>query len=176
MPPATTAEEDEAPADAPPAAPAPAVPPETSSGPPAPGTPPEGAPAAAATPAPPPIEIISGPAVAPPPPPPPQPGFSAIRDVALGIGVPDLVKGRRPVVPPVARMASAGGQVKVGFAVDAAGIVTVQKVDGPELLKEAARHAVASWTFRRTTADRIYLTALFMFEGDAARAEVSPAQ
>jgi outer membrane biosynthesis protein TonB len=80
------------------------------------------------------------------------------------------------VVPPVARMAGASGEVRVGFAVDAAGITAVQKVDGPDLLKEAARHAVASWTFRRTTADRLYLQAAFTFEGDQARAAVTPAQ
>lgn len=123
-------------------------------------------------PAPPPVEIISGPAQAPPPAPPPQPGFSAVRDVSLGAGVPDLVKGRRPVVPPVARMAAAGGEVQVAFAVDAAGITTVQKVDGPDLLKEAARQAVASWAFRRTTAERMFLSAVFNFQGDQARADV----
>jgi outer membrane biosynthesis protein TonB len=95
-----------------------------------------------------------------------------VRDVSLGLGVPDLVKGRRPVVPPVARMANAGGEVQVTFAVDAAGVASVQKVDGPDLLKEAARQAVASWAFRRTTAERIFLSAVFSFQGDQARAEV----
>ena len=124
----------------------------------------------------PPVEVISGPIVAPPPPPPPQPGFSAVRDVSLGAGVPDLVKGRRPVVPPVARMAGANGEVQVTFSVDAAGIASVQKVDGPDLLKEAARQGVASWAFRRTTAERIFLSALFTFQGDNARAEVRRAE
>jgi outer membrane biosynthesis protein TonB len=96
--------------------------------------------------------------------------------VTLGIGVPDLAKGRRPVVPPVARMAGQGGHVQLTFAVDAAGITTVQNVDGPELLKEAARQTVASWNFRRTSAERIYLEAMFTFEGDGARAEVRPAR
>jgi TonB family protein len=135
-----------------------------------------GDPSAPVTPAAPPIEVITGPAVAPPPPPPPEPGFSAVRDVSLGVGVPDLVKGRRPVVPPVARMASASGDVEVAFAVDAAGIASVQKVEGPELLKEAARQAVASWAFRRTTAERIFLTAVFSFVGDQARAVVKRAE
>lgn len=135
---------------------------------------PAGSPATAAspTPAPPDVEIISGPAVAPPPPPPPQPGFSAVRDVTLGLGVPDLVKGRRPVVPPVARMASTGGEVRVAFAVDAGGVASVQKVEGPDLLKEAARQAVASWSFRRTTAERMFLAAVFTFAGETARADV----
>ena len=134
-------------------------------------------PAPAATPAPPEEEVISlaPPTPAPPTPPPPQPGFSAVRDVTLAVGVPDLVKGRRPVVPPVARMASAGGQVYLTLAVDAAGIATVQKVDGPELLKEAAKQTAASWNFRRTSAERIFLEAVITFEGDVARAEVRPA-
>jgi outer membrane biosynthesis protein TonB len=114
--------------------------------------------------------------VAPPPPPPPQPGFSAVRDVSLAVGVPDLVKGRRPVVPPVARMAGANGEVQVTFSVDAAGIASVQKVDGPDLLKEAARQAVASWAFRRTTTERLFLSTVFTFQGDHARAEVRRAE
>ena len=137
---------------------------------------PAASPAPASTPAAPPIEVITGPAVAPPPPPPPEPGFSAVRDVSLGAGVPDLVKGRRPVVPPVARMANTGGEVRVSFAVDAAGAASVQKVEGLELLKEAARQAVASWAFRRTTAERIFLSAVFTFQGDQARADVRRAE
>ena len=139
--------------------------------------PPAASPAApSASPAGPPIEVISGPTVAPPAPPPPQPGFSAVRDVSLAVGVPDLVKGRRPVVPPVARMAGANGEVQVTFSVDAAGTSSVQKVDGPDLLKEAARQAVASWAFRRTTAERIFLATVFTFEGDHARADVRRAE
>jgi len=174
------------PGDMPPPASAPSDDPPTGATPPAsipptsavPSPQPASSPAPGASPAPagPPIEVITGPAVAPPPPPPPEPGFSAVRDVSLGVGVPDLVKGRRPVVPPVARMANAGGEVQVAFAVDAAGIATVQKVDGPELLREAARQAVASWAFRRTTADRIFLSAVFSFEGDQARAAVKRAE
>jgi outer membrane biosynthesis protein TonB len=164
-----------APSDAPPSAPTDATASLPSD---SPTTAPSDAPAADASPAPaaPPIEVISGPAVPPPPPPPPQPGFSAVRDVALGAGVPDLVKGRRPVVPPLARMAGEGGEVAVAFSVDAGGVASVQKVDGPDLLKEAARQAVASWTFRRTTAERIFLAAVFTFEGDQARADVKRAE
>ena len=141
---------------------------------PAPAEPPSPSPAPG--PAAPPVEVISGPAIAPPPPPPPQPGFSAVRDVSLGLGVPDLVKGRRPVVPPLARMAGEGGEVTVTFSVDAGGTSSVQKVEGTELLKEAARQAVASWTFRRTTAERIFLSAAFTFQGDQARADVRRAE
>lgn len=140
---------------------------------PAPAAAPE---APTASPAAPPIEVITGPAEPPPPTPPPQPGFSAVRDVSLAVGVPDLVKGRRPVVPPVARMASASGEVLVTFSVDAAGISSVQKADGHELLKEAARQAVASWAFRRTTAERIFLSAVFTFQGDQAKADVRRAE
>lgn len=157
------------PPDAPPSAPSDSPTPAPSDAPAADGSP-------APIPAAPPIEVISGPAVAPPPPPPPQPGFSAVRDVSLGAGVPDLVKGRRPVVPPVARMAGLGGEVAVAFSVDAAGAAAVQKVDGPDLLKEAARQAVSSWAFRRTTAERIFLSAAFTFQGDQARADVRRAE
>jgi len=128
------------------------------------------------SPAAPPVEVITGPAVAPPPPPPPEPGFSAVRDVSLAAGVPDLVKGRRPVVPPIARMAAASGEVQVNFSVDAAGISSVQKVEGSDLLREAARQAVASWAFRRTTAERIFLKAAFTFQGDLAKADVQRAE
>jgi outer membrane biosynthesis protein TonB len=96
-----------------------------------------------------------------------------VRDVSLAIGVPDLSKGRRPVVPPLARMAGAGGQVEVDFAVDAAGATSVQDLRGPDTLKEAARQTVASWAFRRTSAERLYLRAVFTYEGDQARAQVA---
>ena len=166
------------------ASPAPAVPVPTPAAPPltVPPTtdpveldPPETVPAARPTPAPPIEEIIAGPAPTPTPPP-AQPGFSAVRDITLALGVPDLVKGRRPVVPPVARMAAAGGTVLLTLAVDAAGVTTVQKVDGPDLLKDAARQAAQSWQFRRTSAERIFLAAVFTFEGDKARAEVRTAE
>lgn len=160
-------------AQAPPAAPSPEP---VMPSPLAPAPPPASPAAPSASPAAPEVEVISGPAVAPPPPPPPQPGFSAVRDVSLAVGVPDLVKGRRPVVPPMARMAGANGEVQVTFSVDAAGISSVQKVDGPDLLKEAARQAVASWAFRRTTAERVFLSAVFTFQGDQARADVRRAE
>jgi len=99
-----------------------------------------------------------------------------VRDVSLAAGVPDLVKGRRPVVPPIARMAAASGEVQVNFSVDAAGISSVQKVEGSDLLREAARQAVASWAFRRTTAERIFLKAAFTFQGDLAKADVQRAE
>ena len=101
-----------------------------------------------------------------------MPPVSAVRDVNLEMGVPDLTRGRRPVVPPLARMASATGTVDVRFAVDAAGASSVQEVAGPELLKEAARQAVMSWVFRRTTAERLHLVASFKYGEATANATV----
>ena len=123
----------------------------------------------------PPIEVlgpVSPPPAAAPPAPPPMPPVSAVRDVNLEMGVPDLTRGRRPVVPPLARMASATGTVDVRFAVDAAGASSVQEVAGPELLKEAARQAVMSWVFRRTSAERMHLVASFKYEAATASATV----
>ena len=124
----------------------------------------------------PPVEVL-GPLPTPATPPaapapPPEVPISAIRDVTLAAGVPDLMKGRRPVVPPLARMASATGTVEVRFAVDASGAASVQEVSGPELLKEAARQAVASWVFRRTTAERLHLVASFAYGAATASATV----
>jgi TonB family protein len=123
----------------------------------------------------PPIETL-GPVTPPvqraPAPPPEMPPVSAVRDVTLAMGVPDLTRGRRPVVPPLARMASATGTVDVRFAVDASGAASVQEVAGPELLKEAARQAVMSWVFRRTTAERLHLVASFVYGAATANANV----
>jgi len=127
----------------------------------------------------PPIEVlgpVSPPPAAAPPAPPPMPPVSAVRDVNLEMGVPDLTRGRRPVVPPLARMASATGTVDVRFAVDAAGASSVQEVAGPELLKEAARQAVMSWVFRRTSAERMHLVASFKYEAATASATVRKAE
>lgn len=124
------------------------------------------------------VEVITAPTPAPQapasPPPPTEPGASVVRDVTLSIGVPDLVSGRRPIVPPFARMARASGTVEVRFAVNAAGNASVQSADGPDLLKPAAEQAVASWVFRRTTADRLYLVAVFNYGGESAAAAVKP--
>ena len=184
-----------APAAPAPATPAPATPPPAPAAPalatptPAPATPPS-----PVVPTPPPVEVIpGGPASAPSPAPgtaatpgtpatPPsaaprnEPGVSAVRDVALGPGVPDLTKGRRPVAPPLARMSSLSGAVQVQFSVDASGSPSIQSVNGPDLLKEAARQAVATWSFRRTSAERLYLVATFNYDGDKAQAEVKRAE
>jgi TonB family protein len=187
------------PAAAPVAPPVPAPPVSATPAPPVSATP---APTVAPTPAPPgvrpsppvptppPVEVIPGgpargataapdpavPGAAPTPAPPPEPGVSAVRDVALGPGVPDLTRGRRPVAPPLARMSSLSGAVQIQFSVDAAGASSIQSVNGPDLLKEAARQAVATWTFRRTSAERVYLVAVFNYEGDKAQAEVRRAE
>jgi outer membrane biosynthesis protein TonB len=120
--------------------------------------------------APPPIETLS---VAPPPLP-PENGISAIRGVQLEPGVPDLTRGRRPVSPPLARMSGANGVVEVDFSVSAGGVATVQRSNGPEVLRPAAIGAVESWVFRRTRADRAYLTAVFTYDDDLASAVVKP--
>ena len=102
----------------------------------------------------------------------PTPGISAVRDVTLAPGVPDLVKGRRPMAPPLARMQGGSGTVDVHFAVDAAGSATVREVAGPDPLKEAARQTVVSWSFRRSTPERLFLAATFTYKGDTASAAV----
>jgi TonB family protein len=166
-----------APSPAPAPAPTPAAAPATAPTPVAPPSPmptPEAAPGrSASNPAPPQLVPPSGPPVetlgpvTPPPAaapaaPPQLPPVSAVRDVTLEMGVPDLTRGRRPVVPPLARMASTTGNVDVHFAVDASGQSSVQEVAGPELLKEAAR----------TTAERLHLVASFVYGAATANATV----
>jgi TonB family protein len=107
---------------------------------------------------------------------PPAEGVSAVRDVTLGAGVPDLASGRRPMVPPFARMSGTSGQVVVRFAVDAAGVTSGFQIEGPEMLREAARQTVASWTFRRDRAERVYLRGTLSYEGDLAHARVERAE
>ncbi len=177
-----------APGSAPDTPPPPVAPPSTGAPPPAPGSPgtttppptsvPPPTPAPPATPTPqpggdrsaPPTEVIT----VPPPAPPPENGISAVRDVTLEPGVPELAKGRRPVPPPLARMVGATGTVEVAFSVSAAGTTLIQNVNGPDLLKKAAEQAVASWVFRRTRADRAYLFTLFTYGVDKASATVRP--
>jgi TonB family protein len=172
-PPVSTASVGAPPAAAPPVAAAPAPnPPAASAAPAATAAARQGSTPPATPPAPPPVEVITAPA----PPQPPENGVSAIRDVTLEPGVPDLTRGRRPVAPPLARMAGATGIVEVAFSVSAAGTTQVQSVSGPDLLKKAAEQAVASWVFRRTRADRAYLTATFSFAADKTGAVVKPQQ
>jgi hypothetical protein len=130
--------------------------------------------AAPAAEAPPPVEMIPAPPTTAPPEParPPENGVSSIADVTLREGIPDLVKGRHPVPPPLARINGVKGSVRVRFAVNAAGIPSVEDVDGPDLLKPAARSTVSSWTFRRTSVRRLHLVASFDYGDDTATATV----
>jgi TonB family protein len=118
-----------------------------------------------------PIEEVV-PAAPPPPPPPEGGGGSAVRGIQLGEGVPDLVSGRRPVVPPLARLNTVTGKVLVRFAVDASGSTSAVEAEGQDSLREAARQAVASWIFRRTKADRLRLAAEFDYGAESATASV----
>jgi hypothetical protein len=92
--------------------------------------------------------------------------------VTLLEGIPDLVRGRHPVPPPLARINGVVGPVTVRFAVNAAGVTSVEAVDGPDALKPAAQDTVASWDFRRTSAERLHLVAAFEYGADAATATV----
>jgi TonB family protein len=152
---------------APPASPAPAMPPAAAVASPPSATPP--APAIRT----PPTEVLAPPAL---PAGIARAGTSSVTDVMLQLGVPDLVKGRRPVPPPFARMGGVSGTVEVRFAVDAAGTSSVQAAEGQDALKVAAEQAVGTWTFRRTTADRLLLVAVFSYSGSAASATVKPAE
>ena len=105
----------------------------------------------------------------------PASGVSAVRDVTLGAGVPDLASGRRPVLPPLARLGNVFGLVEVRFAVDAGGVTSGIEVSGPELLQRVTRQTVASWSFRRTSTERLFLVAVFEYEGLRASATVTRA-
>ncbi len=117
------------------------------------------------------VEVVPSP---PSPPPPPEgSGGSAIAGVRVGPGVPDLAAGRRPVVPPLARLRAVTGKVEVRFAVDASGATSNVDAVGDDALKEAARQAVATWMFRRTSAERLHLSATFEYGAETATATVA---
>lgn len=107
-----------------------------------------------------------------PDPPAKEEGMSAVSDVTLGENIPELVRGRRPVWPPMARLGNVGGEVVVRFSVDLAGKTTVHSAEGPELLKATAEQAVATWLFRRTAIDRLNLIATFKYGADRSMAKV----
>lgn len=125
----------------------------------------------------PPTDVIkappASPAAPPPPPSPIEPGHSSVNGVTLMPGVPDLLSGRRPVVPPLARMQGASGSVIVRFSVDSGGQPTVHEVEGPDLLKPQADQAVRTWSFRRESAERVFLVATFTYAGGGASAAVT---
>lgn len=99
-------------------------------------------------------------------------GISAVSDVVLGDNIPDLVRGRRPVWPPLARLGTIVGEVTIRFSVDLAGKVTVHTAEGPDLLKQAAEQAVGTWVFRRTAIDRLHLVTTFKYTPERATAKV----
>lgn len=103
-------------------------------------------------------------------------GMSAVTDVSLGDNIPELVRGRRPVWPPLARLGTIIGEVTIRFSVDLAGKVTVHTAEGPDMLKQAAEQAVGTWLFRRTAIDRLHLIATFKYTPDRATAKVDRAK
>jgi len=139
--------------------------------PPAPSTAPTAA--AAATPAPPVVDTDVLPAR--PDPPAKEQGASAVADILLGDNVPELVQGRRPVWPPLARLGNVTGEVVVRFSVDLAGKVSVHSAEGPDLLKATAEQAAGTWLFRRTAIDRLNLIATFKYASDRSMAKIERA-
>jgi TonB family protein len=133
---------------------------------------------------PPPVEVVSSPlpAAAPAAGVPavsvivPENGASTVRGIELAPGIPDLVKGRRPVAPPVARMSDTSGDVMVRFSIDSGGATSVASAEGVELLQEAATSLVRSWQFRRTSAHRVYAIAEIHFSAAESSAKVRPAE
>jgi outer membrane biosynthesis protein TonB len=156
-----------------PAAPAstPEVPQATGTMPPTPSAPPTAAPTA--TPAAPVVDTDV--LTARPDPPAKEQGASAVADVLLGDNIPELVQGRRPVWPPLARLGNVTGEVVVRFSVDLAGKVSVHSAEGPDLLKATAEQAVGTWLFRRTAIDRLNLIATFKYASDRAMAKIERA-
>jgi TonB family protein len=127
-----------------------------------------------------PVEVVGpapGPAAiaaAPAPNAPPENGLSTILDVQLvGTGIPDLVRGRRPVAPPTVRLSGVYGDVTVRFSIDSGGVTAITGVEGPDALKEAADSVVRSWCFRRTAAHRVYATAQIHYAGEGTSAKVT---
>ncbi|MBI3931847.1 MAG: TonB family protein [Acidobacteria bacterium] len=120
-------------------------------------------------------EVVSAPALGPGSSTAVGAGVSSVADVVVAPGAPDLARGRRPVVPPLARIGGITGGVEVRFSVDAAGATTVQLAEGPDPLKTAASQAVETWVFRRVSADRLYLVAVFEYGATQASATVRPA-
>jgi TonB family protein len=132
-----------------------------------------------------PVEIIHGSAPAPAVPvgtaapgqvPVVENGGSSVREVALGAGLPDLVKGRRPVAPPLVRISGEYGDVDVRFSIDSGGATSVTSSEGPDALKEAAEGVVKSWSFRRASANRVYAVAHVHYAADGSSAKVEAAE
>lgn len=103
-------------------------------------------------------------------------GGSSIRDVVLGPNLPDLVKGRRVVAPPLVRMSGAYGDVVVRFSIDSGGVTSLTGTDGPDALKEAAESVVKSWVFRRALPNRVYAVARLHYAADGSSAKVDASE
>ena len=140
-------------------------------------------PAPVAAPTEPPVEVVRG--ASPPPPPadpgapaaaplPPENGTSNVRDVELSPGIPDLVRGRRPVAPPLARMGETFGDVEIRFSIDSGGVTAVLNVTGRDELKDAAESLVKSWAFRRTAPHRVYALAQVEYRVEGSKARIRP--
>jgi hypothetical protein len=71
-------------------------------------------------------------------------------------------------------MAGASGVVEVRFGVDAAGATSVTESRGPDLLTPGAIYTVQSWFFRRVTAERLHLLAVFEYAGETVKTSVRP--
>jgi outer membrane biosynthesis protein TonB len=70
-------------------------------------------------------------------------------------------------------MAGTVGSVEVRFTVDGSGASSVQSSAGPEYLKAAAADTVGSWMFRRTSTERLFLTAVIDYRPETATAAVA---
>jgi TonB family protein len=125
--------------------------------------------------APPETEVITAPPPAPPREHETEAGVSSLPSVSLSIGVPDLVRGRRPIVPPLARMAAQTGRFTVRFSVDSAGLPNVQAIPEADALLYASEQTVKTWVFKRTTLERLWLEAVFDYTATSASAVIRPA-
>jgi TonB family protein len=101
-------------------------------------------------------------------------GLSSVRDVTLDPGIPDLVRGRRPVAPPLARLGEIEGEVQVRFSIDSGGVTTVHGVEGRDELKAAAESLVRSWVFRRSAPHRLFALAQLKYGTAGVTARVTP--
>ena len=110
----------------------------------------------------------------PPAPPEPESGISAVRDVTLEPGVPELARGRRPVAPADRAHERVDGRGRGLVLGRRGGNAALQTAAGPDILRYAAEQTVTSWVFRRTRADRAYLVAVFTYDADKASAVVRP--
>ena len=73
---------------------------------------------------------------------------------------------------PLARMEGTTGQVEVKFVVEASGATSNLEITGPDRFKEAARQTVGSWTFRRTSTERLFLVTTIEYGAESAHAAV----